>query len=105
MKRAGILNALERKYYPRRMNDGPEKPSSVTLKRVRLFLLLLVAGIIMAVLILILEITVYRRKQNKRTEHSEKQNKRNDMRELFWKEHQPPVRLLFSVTVRKSYVC
>jgi uncharacterized membrane protein len=104
MKRAGILNALERKYYPQRMNDGSLNPSSVTLKRVRVFFFLLAAGIIMAVLILILEITVYRRKQNKLTEHSGKQNKRNDMRELFWKEHQPPARLLSSVTVRKSYV-
>jgi uncharacterized integral membrane protein len=82
MKRTGILNALEKRYYPQRMNSEPEKSPSVTFKRVRVFFLLLVTGIIMAVLILILEITVYRRKQNKRTEHRRKQNKRNSKREF-----------------------
>jgi hypothetical protein len=65
MKRAGILNALERKYYPQRMNDEPGKTTSVTLKRVEVFFILLLAGNIMAVLILILEIAICRRKQNK----------------------------------------
>jgi heme/copper-type cytochrome/quinol oxidase subunit 2 len=78
------------------MNDEPEKPPSVTLERVRAFFFLLGTGIIMAVLILILEITVYRRKQNKRTEHSRKQNKRNVTTELVWKKHHPPVRPLSS---------
>jgi len=62
MKRAGILDALEKKYYPQRMNKEPGKPSSVTFKRVMMFFILLGTGIIMAVLILILEITLYRRK-------------------------------------------
>jgi hypothetical protein len=66
MKHAGILNALERRYYPQSMDDEPGKTSSVTLKRVQVFFFLLLAGNIMAVLILILEIAVYRRKQNKR---------------------------------------
>ena len=96
MKRAGILNALEKKYYPQMMNHEPEKPSSVTFKRVKVFFILLGTGIIMAVLILILEITVYRRKQNKRTEHRRKQNKRNAKRELVWKKHHPPFRPLSS---------
>jgi len=72
MKRAGILDAMEKKYYPQRMNKETEKPSSVTFKRVMMFFLLLGTGIIMAVLILILEITVCRGKQNKRTEHGRK---------------------------------
>jgi len=90
MKRAGILNALEKKYYPQRMNHNPEKPSSVTFKRVMVFFLLLGTGIITAVLILILEIRLYRRKQNKRTE------KRNAQRELVWKKHHPHARTLSS---------
>ena len=94
MKRAGILEALEEKYYPRRMNIEPEKPSSVTFKRVKVFFLLLGTGIIVAVLILILEITVYRRKLNKRTEHRRKQNKLNVKREFVWKKHHPHARPL-----------
>jgi hypothetical protein len=81
MKRAGILNALEKKYYPQRMNDESENPPSVTLKRVRVFFLLLGTGNILAVLILILEITVHRKMQNKR----------NAMRELAWKKRHAPV--------------
>ena len=48
------------------MEDETGKTSSVTLKRVLVFFILLATGIIMAVIILILEIAVYRRKQNKR---------------------------------------
>jgi uncharacterized membrane protein YozB (DUF420 family) len=96
MKRAGILNALEKKHYPQRMNKEPEKPSSVTFKRARVFFFLLGTGIILAVLILILEIAVYRRKWNKRTEHRRKQNKRNAKTKLVWKEHPPPARPLSS---------
>jgi hypothetical protein len=96
MKRAGILNALEKRHYPQRMRNEPD-PSSVTFKRVRVFFIVLGTGIIMAVLILILEITVYGRKQNKRAEHKRKQNKR----ELVWKKHHPPARH-FQVIVRKS---
>lgn len=66
------------------MDDETEEPSSVTLKRVLVFFILLATGIIMAVLILILEIALYRRKQNKR----------NAMRELVWKKHHPPVFLV-----------
>ena len=62
MKRVGILDALEKKHYPHRTNDEPEKPSSVTLKRVRVFFFILGTGITVAVLILLLEITVHRRK-------------------------------------------
>jgi hypothetical protein len=90
MKRAGILNALEKKYYPQRINHNPEEPSSVTFKRVMVFFLLLGTGIITAVLILILEITVCRRKQNKRIQ------KRNAQKELVWKKHHPHARTLSS---------
>jgi uncharacterized membrane protein len=96
MKRAGILNALEKRHYPQRMKTEPERTSSVTFKRVMVFFLLLGTGIIMAILILILEITVYRRKQNKRTEHRRRQNERNAKRELVWKKRHPPARPLSS---------
>jgi hypothetical protein len=68
------------------MKNEPEKPSSVTFKRVRVFFLLLGTGILMAFLILILEIRVYRRKQNKG----------NAKRELVWKTHHSPARPLSS---------
>jgi hypothetical protein len=89
MKRVGILNALEKRHYLQMTKNEPEKSSSVTFKRVRVFFLLLGTGIIMAVLILILEIRVYRRKQNKRTEHRSIQNKGIAKRELVWKAHHP----------------
>ena len=47
-----------------------------------MFSFILATGIIMAVLIVILEIAVYRRKQNKR----------NAVREVVWKKHHPIVR-------------
>jgi len=96
MKCAGILDAMEKKHYPQRMKNEPGKPSSVTFMRARVFFLLLGTGIIMAVLILILEITVYRRKQNKRTEHRMKQNKTSAKRELVWKKLHPLARPLSS---------
>jgi hypothetical protein len=73
------------------MNDEPENPSSVTVKRLRVFFLLLGTGIILAVLILILKLTVHRRKHNILTVQRIKQNKRNDMGELVWKKQHPTV--------------
>jgi len=96
MKRAGILNALDKRHYPQRMENEPGKQSSVTFKRVWVFFVLLGAGIIMAVLILILEIRVYRMEQNKSTERRRKQNKGNAKRELVWKKNHPPARPLSS---------
>jgi hypothetical protein len=67
MRRAGILNALERKYYPKRMNDVlSEQTSSVTLNRVRIFFVLLGTGFLLAIFLLLLEIGVNRMARNKR---------------------------------------
>lgn len=80
MKRVGILAALERRHYPRRMNDDvPEQPS-VTLNRVQTFFVPLGAGFFLAVLFLIIEITIHRMSQDKW----------NTKPELFPKKHHPP---------------
>jgi hypothetical protein len=82
MRRAGILNALERKYYPRRMSDVlPEQPSSVTLNRVQIFFVLLGTGSLLAALLLILEISV----------HGKAHNKRYVKKQLVSKQHYSPV--------------
>jgi hypothetical protein len=61
MKRAGILNALERKHYPRRMEDLlSEPPAGMTLKRVQVFFVCLGTGYLLAVLLFILETRVHR---------------------------------------------
>ncbi|KDR11386.1 hypothetical protein L798_14018 [Zootermopsis nevadensis] len=64
MRRAGILNALERKYYPRTDDVPPEQPSSVTISRVRVYFIYLGAGVLIAVLLLILETGVHRKTRN-----------------------------------------
>lgn len=80
MKRVGILAALERRHYPRRVNDDvPEQPS-VTLNTVQTFFVPLGAGFFLAVLFLIIEITIHRMSQDKR----------NTKPELFPKKHHPP---------------
>jgi hypothetical protein len=67
MKRAGILNALDRRYYPQRINDAlTEEPPSMTLKRVQTFFALLGTGFLLACFLLLLEITVHRMAQKKR---------------------------------------
>jgi hypothetical protein len=66
MKRAGILVALERRHYPRRMNDDMPEPPSVTLKRVQTFFVLFGTGFLSAVLFLTIEITIHKMSKGKR---------------------------------------
>jgi hypothetical protein len=81
MKRAGIVAALERRHYPRRMNDDfSEQQPSVTLNRVQTFFIPLGTGFLLAVLFIIIEITIHRMSQVKR----------NVKPELFQKKYHPP---------------